>query len=122
MAAPQVLQHLGLATYPRLEVSWAESQYQNHGLNKWSATKSSGPWRLEVGRRPEGSTGFVLWPKRWVVERTCAWLGRGRRKSKDDERRTTSSESMLRVSAMHLLLKRLKPAKVYPPFRYRAAA
>jgi putative transposase len=122
VAAPQVLQHLGLATSPRLEVIWADSKSHNHGLNEWIATKSPGTWRLEVVRRPEGSKGFVLWPKRWVVERTLAWLGRCRRNSKDDERRTTSSASMLRISAIHLMLKRLKPSNVYPPFRYRAAA
>ena len=64
----------------------------------------------------------VVYTKRWVVERTFAWLGRCRRNSKDYERRTDSSESMLRVSALHLMLKRLKPSKVYPPFRYRVAA
>jgi putative transposase len=122
VAAPQVLKHLGLTTYPRLEVIWADNKYHNHGLNEWIATESSGTWRLEVVRRPEGSKGFVLLPKRWVVERTFAWLGRCRRNSKDYERRTDSSESMLRVSAIHLMLKRLKPSKVYPPFRYRIAA
>jgi putative transposase len=122
VAAPQVLKHLGRATYPRLEVIWADSKYHNHGLNQWIATESPGNWRLEVVRRPEGSQGFVLLPKRWVVERTFAWLGRCRRNSKDYERRTDSSESMLRVSAIHLMLKRLKPSNVYQPFRYRVAA
>jgi putative transposase len=68
VAAPQVLQHLGLATSPRLEVIWADRKYHHHGLNEWIATQSAGPWRLEVVRRPEGSKGFVLLPKRWVVE------------------------------------------------------
>jgi len=77
---------------------------------------------LEVVRRPEGSKGFVLLPKRWVGERTFAWLGRCRRHSKAYERRTDSSESMLRVSAIHLMLKRLQPSNVYPPFPYRVAA
>jgi putative transposase len=122
VAAPQVLKHLGLATYPRLAVIWADTKYHNHGLNEWIATESLGNWRLEVVRRPEGSKGFVLLPKRWVVERTFAWLGRCRRNSKDYERRTDSSESMLRISAIHLMLKRLKPSQVYPPFRYRVAA
>src|SRR5215472_5160995 len=94
----------------------------NHGLNAWIATESPGTWRLEVVRRPEGSTGFVLVPKRWVVERTLAWLGRCRRHSKDYERRTDSSESMIRISAIHLMLKRLQPSNVYRPFRYRDAA
>jgi len=122
VAAPQVLKHLGLATYPRLEVMWAENKDHNHGLNAWITTESTGHWRLAVVRRPEGSKGFILLPKRWVVERTWAWLGRCRRHSKDDERRTDSSTSMVRVSAIHLLLKRLQPSNVSPPFRYRVAA
>jgi putative transposase len=122
VAAPQVLKHLGLATYPRLEVVWADNKYHNHGLNAWIATESPGKWRLEIVQRPAGSKGFVLLPKRWVVERTLAWLGRCRRNSKDYERRTDSSASMLRISAIHLMLKRLKPSDVYPPFHYRVAA
>ena len=118
MAHESFAEHL----YPRLEVIWADSKYHNHGLNEWIATESPGKWRLEVVRRPEGSTGCVLLPKRWVVERTLAWLGRCRRNSKDYERRTDSSESMIRISAMHLMLKRLKPSNVYRPFRYREAA
>ena len=122
VAAPQVLKHLGAESYPRLEVVWADNKYHNHALYDWIETASEGNWRLEVVRRPAGSKGFVLLAKRWVVERTFAWLGRCRRNSKDYERRTDSSESMLRVSALHLMLKRLKPSKVYPPFRYRATA
>jgi putative transposase len=122
VAAPEILKPLGRATYPRLEGIWADNKYHNHALNPWIETESPGNWRLEVGRRPEGSTGFVLLPKRWVVERTLAWLGRCRRNSKDYERRTDSSESMLRISAIHLMLKRLTPSTVSPPFRYRAAA
>ena len=122
VAAPHVLQHLGLATSPRVAVIWAESQDHNPGLNAWIATESPGTWRLEVVRRPEGSKGFVLLPKRWVVEQTLAWLGRCRRHSKDYERRTDSSESMIRISAMPLMLKRLQPSNVSRPFRYRDAA
>ena len=54
VAAPQVLEALGAATSPRLEVIWADSKYHNHGLNEWIATESPGNWRLEVVRRPEG--------------------------------------------------------------------
>lgn len=46
------------------------------------------PWRklcLVMVKRPEGTKGFLLLPKRWIVERTVAWLGRYRRRSKDDE-------------------------------------
>jgi putative transposase len=122
VAAPQVRWPLGPAPYPRLEVVWADSKDHNQARNAWGETESPGHWHLDIGRRPAGSIGFVLWPKRWVVERPFAWFGRCRRHSKDDERRTDSSASMLRVRAMHLMLKRLKPSQVYPPFRYRVAA
>jgi putative transposase len=119
-AAPRVLEQLRGDTSKRLDVIWADNKYHNHQLEKWIDTEAPGSWRLEVVRRPPEAKGFVLLPKRWVVERTLAWLGRCRRHSKDYERHTASSESMLRVSAIHLMLKRLKPSNVYPPFRYRA--
>lgn len=121
-AAPLVLSQLDQERYPRLEVIWADSKYHNFALYDWVVEHEPGSWRLEIVRRPEGTKGFVLLPKRWVVERTFAWLGRCRRNSKDYERTTASSESMLCISAIHLMLKRLKPAKVYPPFRYRLTA
>jgi putative transposase len=119
-AAPLVLEQLRGDTSKRLEVIWADNKYHTHRLKQWIDTEAPGTWRLEVVRRPEGAQGFVLLPKRWVVERTFAWLGRNRRHSKDYERRTDSSESMLRVSAIHQMLKRLNPLKVYPSFQYRA--
>ena len=58
--------------------------------------------------------------RRWVVERTFAWLGRSRRNSKDYERTTSSSEAMVQVSMIHLMLNRLKPnaAARQADFRY----
>jgi putative transposase len=122
VAAPQVLKPLGQTTSPRLEVIWVDNKYHNHELNEWIEMEAPGHWRLEIVRRPAGSKGFVLLPKRWVVEHTLAWFGRCHRHSKDYERRTDSSESMLRVSAIHFMLKRLKPSNVSPPCRYRVAA
>jgi putative transposase len=77
-------------------------------------------YRIEVVARPLGSKGFVLLHRRWVVERTLAWLGRYRRHSKDYERRTASSEAMVKVSMIHLMLRRLKPDKTRRenPFHY----
>lgn len=121
-AAPSVLSHLDAAHYPRLEVVWADSKYHNYELNGWLAHQEALSWRLEIVRREPGAKGFVLLPKRWVVERTFAWLGRCRRNSKDYERKTESSASMLRISSIHLMLKRLSPSSVYPPFHYRLAA
>jgi putative transposase len=121
VAAPKVLQHWGAESSPRLAVIEADNKYHNHARYDWIATASEGNGRLAVMRHPAGSTGVVLLAKRWGVERPFAWLGRCRRNSKDSDRRTDASESMLRVGALHLMLKRHKPSKVYPLFRYRAA-
>ena len=64
-------------------------------------------YRIEVIGRPAGSVGFVKLPRRWVVERTFAWLGRYRRNSRDYERYTHSSEAMLGVSSIHRMLRLL---------------
>nr|WP_020474341.1 transposase [Zavarzinella formosa] len=68
--------------------------------------------------RPQGGGGVRALPKRRVVERTFAWLGRARRLSKDYERRADSSESMVRVRGIQLLLNRLQP-KPASLFKYR---
>ena len=68
------------------------------------------PWRkvrLEIVKRPEGTHGFLLLPKRWVVERTFAWLGRYRRLAKDYEYLTQTSEAMIRVAMIRLMVHRL---------------
>jgi putative transposase len=122
-AAPQVLARLTRQAYPRLEVVWADGKYHNHALAAWKEHAGRRlPWRLEIVRRPVEAKGFVLLPKRWVVERTFAWFGRSRRLSKDYERRTDSSECMVRVNAIRLLTKRLAPEEAQPTFRYRVAA
>lgn len=121
-AAPAVLTQLHRRDYPRLEVVWADGKYHNHALYAWKARKRSLPWRLEIVGRPREAKGFVLLPKRWVVERTIAWLGRSRRLSKDYERRVDSSECMVRLSAIHLLLRRLATTRTQAPFTYHLAA
>ena len=62
---------------------------------------------LEIARRPKGERGFTLLPKRWVVERTPAWLGGRRRMSKDCERRVATSEAWIRTAMINLTLRRL---------------
>lgn len=118
-AAPHVLDALRPENFPRMEVVWADSKYHNHALNAWLAA-CGWAWRLEIVSRPPNTPGFVLLPKRWVAERTHAWLNRCRRNSKDYERRLDSSESMLRVSMIHLMLRRLAPPPNKPQFNYRA--
>jgi putative transposase len=65
---------------------------------------------LRVTLRPEGTQGFVLLPRRWVVERTLAWLNQSRRLSKDSERLPKSSEAMIYLSMTRLMLRRLAAA------------
>jgi putative transposase len=119
-AAPQVVDTLNPKDYPRLKKLWGDNKYHNHAFRQWLADQRPG-WELEVKNRAPGVKGFAVLPKRWVVERTNAWHGRYRRHSRDYERRTDSSESMIRVSALHLMLRRLAPSKVGPAFRYRKA-
>ena len=121
-AAPRVLAQLSCEAHPRLEVVWADGKYHNHQLYAWKERQRELKWRLEIVSRPVGAQGFVLLPKRWVVERTFAWLGRSRRLSKDYERRTDSSECMIRISAIHQLLKRMAPGATQAPFKYTLAA
>ena len=121
-AAPQVLSQLDRENYPRLTVMWADSKYHNHDLNAWKAGRPDLPWALDIVSRPPGAKGFVLLPRRWVVERTIAWMSRARRLSKDYERRVESSECMSRLRGIQLLLDRSCPKDCYPPFKYRVAA
>lgn len=121
-AAPGVLRQLAAAKYPRLQVIWADSKYHNHKLQVWIDGDPTRLWSLEVKKRPKGVKGFVLLPKRWVVERTHAWIGRWRRHSRDYERHTTSSEAMVQISAIGTMLRRLDPKKDQPIFRYRDSA
>jgi putative transposase len=117
--AQEVLRQLDRTNYPRLAKFWADSKYHNHQLYAWIKDHSDGSWELEIVSRPPGTKGWVLLPKRWVVERTFAWLGRYRCHSKDYEKLTMSSEGMIHVSMIHLMLKRLKPSKEYAEFCYR---
>jgi len=117
-AARPVMKQLTQSRQPRLEVVWADSKYRNHALNSWLDRQQNLTWKLEVILRPKGAKGFVLLPKRWVVERTFSWLGRWRRLSRDYEHRTESSEAMIHVASIGRMLRRLAPPGDQPPFKY----
>jgi putative transposase len=106
--AQQVLSQLAEQDIPRLELLWGDNKYHNHQLEEW--LDENAPFTIEVVSRPKGSRGFVLLPKRWVVERSLAWLDRYRRNSKDYERLTQSSAAMIQISMIQLLLHRLRPS------------
>lgn len=121
-AAPAVFEQLKPKHQPRLQVVWADSKYHNHQLNAWLRRQRSIGWELEIVRRPKGAKGFVLLPKRWVVERTFSWLGRWRRLSRDYEHLTSSSEAMVQLASIGRMLRRLEPPTNQPPFKYRLTA
>jgi len=90
--------------FPRLNLIGADGAYSGQ-LVDW--VLQLGKWILEIVNRPQNQKGFVVLPRRWVVERTFAWLGRYRRLSKDYERLCDTSESMIQIAMIHLMLKRL---------------
>jgi putative transposase len=120
MAAPLLLGLITPAAFPRLITIFADQKYHNHTLDAWMAEHRAG-WCIEVKTRPAGTRGFTPLEKRWVIERTNAWHGRYRRNSKDYERRTESSTTMIQISHIHLMLNRLSPCG-RPAFHYRREA
>jgi len=96
----------GLAyVVPRLKKSWADQAYQGHALAEWC--KATGGWELEVVKRASGVRGWSQQPKRWIVERTFGWTSRNRRLSKDYERKVQTSETLIAVAMIRLLLARI---------------
>ena len=92
--------------FPRLKLIWVDQGDKAHFV-AWA--EAIGGRAIEVVARPAGAKGCRLLPRRWVVERTFAWLGRCRRLSKDDEALPATSEAWIHVAMIHLLLKRLDP-------------
>jgi transposase len=118
---PPLFTQVALEDVPRLEKVWADSKYHNYALKDWMQQERP-EWDLEIVSRPQGAQGFVLLAKRWVAERTFSWNDRCRRHSKDYERRTDSSEAMVKVSAIGLMLRRLAPSPTASRFSYSLAA
>jgi len=100
-----LLQRAG-GRFPRLRLIWADAAYE--AAVGW--VRAFGGWLLDLIRKPLDQRGSRVLPRRWVVERTSAWLARYRRNSRDYERRTESSEAMIRLAAIHMMLRRLKPS------------
>jgi putative transposase len=92
--------------FPRLVRLWADRGYSGPDLATylWQA----GRWVLEVVRGRPDQQGFVVIPKRWIVERTFGWLNRYRRLSKDYEELPETSEVMILIAMTHLMLQRCR--------------
>jgi putative transposase len=90
--------------FGRLKLVWADGMYKP--MVGWVARwRPARPIRLEIVKRD--GPGFKVLKRRWVVERTIAWLGRCRRLSKDYEGTTGSSEAWVKLAMIHLMARRL---------------
>ncbi len=92
--------------FPRLRLIWADGGYAGQ-LIGW-VTEHWG-WTVEIVKRAVGEGGFAVLPRRWIVERTFGWLGRYRVLSKDYEQLPESSEAMVLIVMIQVMLKRLEP-------------
>jgi putative transposase len=90
--------------FPWLEMVFADGGYQGDRADSAAARERI---RLEIVKRPRDAAGFHLLPRRWVIERTFAWLGRNRRLAKDVETLVETSTAMTVVAIVQLLVRRL---------------
>jgi transposase len=96
------------ARFPKLRQIFADRVYRGRQLT--NAIADCGPWSIEIVQRPTGVKGFALLPRRWVVERTFAWLGRNRRLAKDFEASIESATAWLLIASIKLQARRLARA------------
>ena len=90
--------------FPRMRLVWADAGYAGKLIEwVWALTG----WALEIVKRPRDSHHFQVLPRRWVVERTFAWLSRCRRLSKDYEALSETTEAWIYSAMTRLMLKRL---------------
>jgi putative transposase len=92
--------------FERLKVIFGDSAYKRSGLPDWLLQCFG--WTLQAVLRPVDVEGFVVLPKRWIVERTLAWINKFRRHSKDYERNTESSKAMVYIAMTARMLKLLE--------------
>ena len=100
-----VLDKATRALFPFIRVIFADGGYQGDV----AATKVSnaGDWRLEIVKRSDQAKGFVVLPKRWLVERTLSWLTRCRRLVRHYEQYLRTSVAFIRIAMIRLMLRRL---------------
>jgi len=90
----------------KLRKIWVDGGYRGKVI-EW--VKQRFCYHLEVVLRSDDVKGFIVLPKRWIVERTFAWLNNHRRLSKDYERYPKTSETMIQIAMIRLMLRRLQP-------------
>ena len=90
---------------PWLRHLFADSAYSGDKLVE--ALAKFGRWTIEIVKRMADTVGFAVLPRRWVVERTLAWLNRNRRLAKDFEASIASAQAWVYVASMQLLIRRI---------------
>jgi transposase len=94
--------------FPFIECIFSDAGYQ--GPKTAAAMARSGTWKLEIVKRSELHR-FVILPKRWIVERTLAWISHNRRLARDFERYARSAAAFVRLAMIRIMLRRLtRPA------------
>jgi len=102
---------VGCAVFQRRKfLRFTEKAYSGEPLATWCAAE--GAWRVEIIKPTSHVKGFVVRPWYWIVERTLGWLGRQRRLSKDDERKLQTSETLLKLAMIRLMVRRLAKSPV----------
>lgn len=102
----QLAQQVQAVTGQTVELAFVDQGYSGEKAHLAAAEQRI---QLEVVKLPEAKKGFVLLPRRWVVERSFGWMGWYRGLSRDYEYCARHSESMIRLSQIHLMVRRLKP-------------
>lgn len=90
--------------FPFIETIFADAGYQGPKMAKTVA--ATGAWRILIVKRSD-THRFVVLPKRWIVERTLAWISRNRRLARDFERYATTVAAFVRLAMIRIMLKRL---------------
>jgi transposase len=93
------------ARFPWLELIWADGAYNAGQVDAAVAKVPS--LRLEIVKRTDDMKGFVVLPRRWVVERTFSWFGRNRRLAKDYENLAETLVAFVTLAAIQLAIRRL---------------
>ena len=101
--APELLRR-SRRLFPFIETIFADAGYQ--GPKMATAIARTGTWKIEIVKRSELHR-FVVLPKRWVVERTLAWISRNRRLMRDFERYARTVAAFIRLAMIRVMLRRL---------------
>jgi transposase len=94
--------------FPWLELIWADGAYNDWQVDAAVATVP--PLRMAIVKRSDDGKGFVVLPRRWVVERTFSWFGRNRRLAKDFENLADTLATFVTLASIQLALRRLARA------------